>query len=487
MNLAAPRGAAARTVGLRLHFGPLVRQRIVREALGALDLIVVAGCFALYAALREGAPFPLGPLGLFAIVLVLAIWHAVFRALGLYPGAPIVLRPEGWRLAAAAVFAVATGALTAHVADFSVSAQALLIGAPSVGIALALGRASFARLLSLALRSPRRLQRVLVIGSGHAALDFAERIRSIPELGFEVVGFVDDHWRGLEAFRNLGQHLVSDLKNAPDFLREEVVDDVVIAAPLSAVGEHMGPLLQACRSLGIHVRILGSAFDHLHAALPDLEDETALVISASASISDQWSLVAKRAFDIVASSALLIATSPLLAGTALLIALSSPGPVFFVQERLGLRRRRFEMFKFRTMRDGAEREVAKLEDRNQVDGAVFKIGDDPRLTPIGKWLRRFSIDELPQLWNVFRGDMSLVGPRPLPVRDYLRFEELPHLRRFSVRPGLTGLWQISGRSTLSFERWIELDLRYIDEWSLALDVKILAKTPAAVVSGRGAY
>lgn len=178
--------------------------------------------------------------------------------------------------------------------------------------------------------------------------------------------------------------------------------------------------------------------------------------------------------------------APLFLAVALLIKLTSEGPVFFTQERLGLNKRRFRIFKFRTMVAGAEQKQAELEHLNEVEGPVFKIKCDPRVTLVGKVLRKTSIDELPQLLNVLKGEMSLVGPRPLPVRDYEGFDQDWHRRRFSVRPGLTCLWQISGRSSISFDKWMELDMQYIDEWSLWLDLKILAGTIPAVLKGAGA-
>jgi lipopolysaccharide/colanic/teichoic acid biosynthesis glycosyltransferase len=171
---------------------------------------------------------------------------------------------------------------------------------------------------------------------------------------------------------------------------------------------------------------------------------------------------------------------------ACLIKLTSRGPVFFLQERIGTNKRRFSICKFRTMVVGAESMMSQLEPQNEVSGPVFKIKDDPRITRLGKFLRRTSIDELPQLFNVLKGDMSLVGPRPLPVRDFDGFSEDWQRRRFSVRPGITCLWQVQGRSSIGFEQWMELDLKYLDEWSLWLDLKILAMTIPAVVKGSGA-
>jgi len=183
---------------------------------------------------------------------------------------------------------------------------------------------------------------------------------------------------------------------------------------------------------------------------------------------------------------MLIAGMPLLILAALAVKLESKGPVFFVQERMGHNKRRFRMFKFRTMVHNAESLMKDIEHLNEKDGPIFKITDDPRVTRVGKILRKFSIDELPQLLNVLLGDMSLVGPRPLSIRDALNLEVSSQKRRFSVRPGLTCLWQISGRSNLSFEQWVDLDLEYIDRWSLKLDCQILVRTIPAVLTGHGA-
>jgi exopolysaccharide biosynthesis polyprenyl glycosylphosphotransferase len=194
----------------------------------------------------------------------------------------------------------------------------------------------------------------------------------------------------------------------------------------------------------------------------------------------------KRVFDVLGSGIGILLLSPVFLATILAVKLTSRGPIFFKQERFGLNKRTFGMLKFRSMVVDAEARQAALEHLNETSGPAFKIKNDPRITPIGRFIRKFSIDELPQLFNVLLGDMSLVGPRPLPLRDVGKFSEAWLMRRFSVRPGLTCLWQVSGRSNTDFDRWIELDLEYIDGWSLALDTKILFKTVPAVLKGRGA-
>jgi len=199
-----------------------------------------------------------------------------------------------------------------------------------------------------------------------------------------------------------------------------------------------------------------------------------------------WQLSFKRIMDVVVSATLFLALLPVLVVVGILVKYTSPGPIFFIQERVGMNKRRFRLLKFRTMVVDAEKQLEKLEHLNEVDGAAFKINNDPRITPLGDFLRRSSLDELPQLINVLIGDMSLVGPRPLPLRDFAGFDRDWHRRRFSVRPGITCLWQIGGRSSITFDRWMELDMEYIDNWSIWLDIKILLKTIPAVLKRHGA-
>jgi len=211
------------------------------------------------------------------------------------------------------------------------------------------------------------------------------------------------------------------------------------------------------------------------------------IVTIRSGPADGWQLAVKRLIDICGSVVLLLALTPILAIVALLIKMDSPGPVLYTQQRVGLNRRRFTLFKFRTMAAGADTQQPFLESLNEAEGPVFKIKDDPRVTRIGRILRRYSIDELPQLFNVLKGEMSLVGPRPLPVRDVERIDARWHKRRLSVKPGVTCLWQVNGRSDVSFDHWVRMDLEYIDTWSLGLDMKILLKTIPAVVKGSGAY
>jgi exopolysaccharide biosynthesis polyprenyl glycosylphosphotransferase len=265
------------------------------------------------------------------------------------------------------------------------------------------------------------------------------------------------------------------------------VDEVLVALPMNKYGPLVEKIVRYCEEQGIVVRVRTEIFN-LQVARSYVDDLQGVpVMTIQSGPADSWQLVMKRLIDIAVSAALLLALAPLFAILILLIRLDSPGPVFFAHERVGFNKRRFRMLKFRTMVDGSDQQQHTLEHLNEVKGPVFKIKNDPRVTRVGRLLRRFSIDELPQLVNVLKGDMSLVGPRPLPVRDVKRIELHWHKRRFSIRPGITCLWQVNGRSNIGFDDWVRMDLDYIDKWSLGLDLLILMKTIPAVFKGPGAY
>jgi len=332
----------------------------------------------------------------------------------------------------------------------------------------------------------RNLHDVLIVGTNCRAVRFAQRIEAHPELGYRLIGFVDDNWYGLGDFCKNGHRLVADLKGFQPFIRDHVVDEVVIALPMESCYAQASRIAAACVEQGIMVRLVPEVFNLRLARLKATEFEGDAVLTLYTGSPDGWQHLLKRSLDIALSLLAVAVLAPLGICTALLIKLTSRGPIFFTQERIGLNKRKFRMIKFRTMVANAEQWQREIERLNEATGPVFKIRNDPRITPLGKFLRNTSIDELPQLINVLKGDMSLVGPRPLPVRDYAGFREDWQRRRLSVRPGITCLWQINGRSSIPFDKWMELDMHYIDHWSLGLDLKILAKTIPAVLKGTGA-
>jgi exopolysaccharide biosynthesis polyprenyl glycosylphosphotransferase len=270
-------------------------------------------------------------------------------------------------------------------------------------------------------------------------------------------------------------------------IAQEPLDEVFIALSMEKHSHLIETIVRLCEEQGIIVRLQTEMFK-LRIARWHVDQFNGLpVVTVRSGPPDGWQLMAKRVIDLGGSLVLLITLAPILAMVALAIKLDSRGPILFRQERVGLNKRRFKLFKFRTMVEGADVQQPLLECLNEAAGPVFKIRNDPRITGVGKFLRRFSVDELPQLLNVLKGEMSLVGPRPLPVRDIERIEVQWHKRRLSMQPGVTGLWQVSGRSDVSFDHWVRMDLEYIDKWSLALDLKILLKTIPAVLRGSGAY
>jgi exopolysaccharide biosynthesis polyprenyl glycosylphosphotransferase len=270
-------------------------------------------------------------------------------------------------------------------------------------------------------------------------------------------------------------------------IADEPVDEVLLALPIQKYGPLIDAIVHRCEEQGIRVRVR-TQMTHLRVAKSYLDElEGIPMMTIQSGPSESWQLIAKRAIDIIGSAVLLVLLAPVFAVAALLIRLDSPGSVMFSQERVGLNKRRFKMLKFRTMILDAEKQQDNVDHLNEVEGPVFKIRNDPRITRVGAFLRRFSIDELPQLVNVLKGDMSLVGPRPLWVRDAERIEEQWHKRRFSIKPGITCLWQVNGRSNIGFNDWVRMDLDYIDKWSLSLDLRILIKTIPAVLKGPGAY
>jgi exopolysaccharide biosynthesis polyprenyl glycosylphosphotransferase len=335
-------------------------------------------------------------------------------------------------------------------------------------------------------RRGHNLHHILILGTNSRAIEFAKRIEASPEQGYRLLGFVDDDWDQMDAFISTGFNLTCGYAGLAEFLRRNVVDEVAIYLPLRSFYEHAAQMAALCEQHGIIMRFDSDLFN-LKIAKPrtTVFGEEPQLAAHGAPVEGN-AVFLKRAIDLIVSSAVLIAMAPLLLAIAVLIRLTSPGPILFGQVRIGRNKRRFTMYKFRSMVPDAERIQEELLHLNEMSGPVFKMRNDPRVTPIGRILRKTSIDELPQLFNVMRGEMSLVGPRALSVRDYQLFNQDWQRRRFSVPPGITCLWQIHGRNSIPFERWMELDMQYIDKWSLWLDLKILARTIPAVFRGLGA-
>jgi exopolysaccharide biosynthesis polyprenyl glycosylphosphotransferase len=264
----------------------------------------------------------------------------------------------------------------------------------------------------------------------------------------------------------------------------EPVDEIVFAVTRKKLDE-MKQIFLFCEELGVRARVAMNFFQNRVARIEIEELEGIPFITFTTTPSNESQLAVKRLLDIAVSALLLVLAAPIILLVATAIKLTSPGSVFFKQTRIGLNGRIFTLYKFRTMIEDAHERREEVSHLNEMTGPVFKMKDDPRVTTVGRVLRKFSLDEIPQFWNVFRGDMSLVGPRP-PIPEEVANYHRWHRRRLSMKPGLTCLWQINGRNNVDFDRWMQLDLQYIDNWSPLLDLKILLRTIPAVLSGRGA-
>lgn len=341
-------------------------------------------------------------------------------------------------------------------------------------------RAAYEHATAAIMRAAGYQRRALLVGTGRHVADVARALSQDPHEPIEVVGFLSPNELKAEGVRPLG-----GLAELPAALGSARVEEVIIADPDFPQDDAV-ELVDQCHRRGVKVRLAPSTMEILIHRAEFIPGQSVPLFELAPPVFEGVDFALKRTFDIVGACLLLILLSPLLIAIMLAVKLTSRGPVLFRSARRGIGQRPFACLKFRTMHSDAEERQADLEDLNEASGALFKIREDPRLTSVGRLLRRFSLDELPQLVNVLRGEMSLVGPRPLPERDYAMLEDW-HRKRYLVLPGITGLWQVSGRSELDFDDLVHLDFIYLERWSLALDLTILLKTIPAVFSRRGAY
>jgi len=330
-----------------------------------------------------------------------------------------------------------------------------------------------------------RFHYFLIIGCGSRAHEMATLIEESRSMGLRLVGFVNPTSESSKLSDRFGRYEVIPLSAVEQVLEDRVVDEVVFAVSMQELAR-LEPLMSHCANVGVKTRVqlefLPSPYSRIY--LENFRDVP--LLSLSTAPESELLLFLKRTVDVVVAALSLVLLVPVLISIAVAIRITSPGDVLFRQTRCGLGGRRFTLYKFRSMLNNAEQLRAELHQLNELDGPAFKISDDPRITPVGRLLRRFSLDELPQLWNILRGDMSFVGPRPA-IPDEVGMYEPWQRRRLRMRPGLTCMWVLEGRSDVDFQRWIQLDLAYIDNWSLWLDCKIFLRTIPIVISGKGAY
>jgi exopolysaccharide biosynthesis polyprenyl glycosylphosphotransferase len=357
----------------------------------------------------------------------------------------------------------------------------LVCGAAQLAVLGSVRVASWTLLRALR-RHGRNYRNVIIFGTGERAAQVTREIHANPGWGLRVVAYVDDRDTALD--ESIPTEQVHKLWDLEELLRQHVVDEALLACPRSMLGT-MAPAVAILAEAGVPVTLLSDLFGDLVPPPRVTSFGSIGALSFAPVHHGRVELALKRTADALGAAVLGALALPLVALAAVAIRLTSPGPVFFRQIRSGLNGHPFEMLKLRTMYVDAEARKADLLELNEMDGPVFKIKHDPRITPVGRFLRRFSIDELPQLWNVLKGDMSLVGPRPPLPSEVSRYRNADR-RRLSMRPGLTCLWQVNGRNQIGFDDWVRLDLEYIDRWSLASDMRILLRTPKAVVRARGA-
>lgn len=322
---------------------------------------------------------------------------------------------------------------------------------------------------------------ILIVGAGKIAGVISEEIKRNPQWGFNVLGFLDDNGNGdINGFPILGK-----LKDCIEVIKRHFVDEIIVTIP--SAREAVSELISQAKKMGLGLKVVPENFEEPLLSLDVAYLGVVPLLTYKERKHHPTEFALKRLLDFLAALVLLIILSPLFIIIAILIKLDSAGPVFYIQERVGFKGKRFRFYKFRSMIKDADKLKPKLLEKNEVkDGVIFKIKDDPRITRVGKFLRRHSLDELPQLCNALKGDMNLVGPRP-PILDEVEKYNHTHMQRLSIRPGMTCLSQVKGRSDLTFRKWAKLDLWYINNWSFGLDFRILWWTMQVVLKGKGAY
>ena len=464
------------------------RETVLRRFLLFVDSVVISLAFFLAFLLKGMLHEPGEPFRRYAITLLIAIplWCLTLYANGIY----LSMRTRSyleilWAIIKSAVLTFLGTATAIYFLKDSQTSRLffILFAGFSFGFIL-LEKTGLFMSAHYVRRQGLNTRRILVVGTGKRAQEFVKKADGHPEWGFEILGAIDDEpGRGV---RQVGRLEVGGtLEDIPRIFHKDAVDEVVFVVPRSRLNS-LQDAIHKCEIEGVVVTVAVDLFDTLLAKSSVTELDGLPLLHFKTTHAREWELLVKRIFDFVGSGLGILILSPFLLITAIIIKVTSKGPVFFKQNRLGLHGRRFTLHKFRTMRMGAHNILSEVTDLNDMTTPEYRDKKTTWITPVGRFMRKFSLDELPQLFNVFVGHMSIVGPRPT-VPDEVEKYKTWQRRRFSMKPGITCLWQVNGRNNIAFEDWMKLDLEYLDNWSLWLDAKILLKTVPVVLFGIGAY
>ncbi len=422
----------------------------------------------------------------FAVVLTLLLIVA-FRLDGVYVPRRLGLwLDQMWRIVRSTMMAILLmiGITFFYYQPFFYSRLIFLYDSLLIVLLLGIGRFGWGLTLGQLRRRGQGVVRVLIVGAGEVGRTVVRTVMAQPELGYRIVALVDDHVDRMGL--TIGPvPTIEGTQHVPDIVREYGIDEVIVTLPWTEQ-QCVLEIFQQCEKIGVRARTVPDLCQ-LSLTRVDVEDLGGVpLIGLKAAAIKGANLLVKRSMDLIIGGVILLVVLPFMGLFALAIRIDSPGPIIFRQKRVGMHGREFVVYKFRSMREGADEEKMKLLELNEMTGPLFKMREDPRTTRVGRLLRRFSADELPQFFNVLRGEMSLVGPRPHTLAEVSQYQEWQK-QVLEAPPGLTGLAQVSGRSQLSFDEQCLLDIYYIENWSPALDMKILLRTAPKMLSGEGAY
>ncbi len=464
-------------------------------AVAAFMLTADACCILVSAVLAHHVSQPASALGLvdrsFAVWPYFLVFLVVWAWVGGYQGAFVSHRKDPlanqlWDVCKGAIVTLVFGDFVTTIAPrLEADPRFLLI----FGLFMVIAIAGFRVVLALSLWIIRlwgfNARHVLIIGANDRTVSLVSTIIRHSQFGYKIIGLLDDEEERAAQFERFGVPYLGKLDDLEHILQEHIIDEVHVGLPVRSYYETIQRLADLCMGVGVPMRLVADLFP-LRLASSRLHRIEGIPMLSMTMVSESvLQLAVKRVMDIAGALVLIVLNAPIMIAAAIAIKIDSPGPVFFTQERVGLNQRKFNMIKFRSMVLDAEDQREGLEDQNELDGPIFKIRDDPRITRVGRFIRKYSVDEIPQLFNVLTGSLSLVGPRPHPTHEVQKYS-FNQRRRLSVKPGMTGLAQVTGRSSLTWEESLQQDLAYIDNWSILLDFAILLKTVRAVVLAQGA-